>query len=68
MEAILGQLQKRQRQAQQTKASLDSLRQSVLNSLPHELNTPLTSIVSGAELLLHRGERLTPNGARRCWR
>lgn len=60
VEAILGQLQKRQRQAQQTKASLDSLRQSVLNSLPHELNTPLTSIVSGAELLLHRGERLTP--------
>lgn len=60
VEAILGQLQKRQRQAQQTKASLDSLRLSVLTSLPHELHTPLTSIVSGAELLLHRGERLTP--------
>lgn len=60
VEAIMGQLQKRQRQAQQTKASLDSLRQSVLTSLPHELHTPLTSIVSGAELLLHRGERMTP--------
>lgn len=61
VDAILGQLQKRQRQAQQTKASLDSLRQSVLTSLPHELHTPLTSIVSGAELLLYRGERLTPD-------
>jgi CheY-like chemotaxis protein len=60
IDAVLGQLQKKQRQAQQTKASLDSLRQSVLTSLPHELQTPLTSIVSGAELLLHRGERLSP--------
>ena len=60
IDAILGQLQKKRRQSEQTKASLDSLRQSVLTSLPHELQTPLTSIVSGAELLLHRGERLSP--------
>lgn len=59
VDAILGQLQKRQRQAQQTKASLDSLRQSVLTSLPHELHTPLTSIVSGAELLMHRGDKIS---------
>ena len=59
IDAILGQLQKKQRQSEKTKASLDSLRQSVLTSLPHELQTPLMSIVSGSELLLHRGERLS---------
>lgn len=60
IEAVTGQLSKKRRQAEQTKSSLDSLRQSVLTSLPHELQTPLTSIVSGAELLLHRGERMPP--------
>jgi len=64
IEAVTGQLSKKRRQAEQTKSSLDSLRQSVLTSLPHELQTPLTSIVSGAELLLHRGDRLSPEKRR----
>ena len=59
IEAITGQLSKRKRQADETRASLDSLRQSVLTSLPHELQTPLTSIVSGAELLKMRGSKLS---------
>jgi two-component system, sensor histidine kinase and response regulator len=59
IDAITGQLSKRKRQTEQTRASLDSLRQSVLTSLPHELQTPLTSIVSGAELLKVRGSKLS---------
>ena len=64
IDAITGQLSKKKRQTEQTKASLDSLRESLLTSLPHELQTPLTSIVMGAELLLSRGEKMSPEKRR----
>ena len=49
-------LQKQQVMRQQTEEKMEALRANISMALPHELRTPLSSIISGAEMIVNYGE------------
>lgn len=50
-QAIAVRLEKKSQLEQQTQRQLGELRQNIAHSLPHELKTPLSGIINGAQLL-----------------
>ena len=49
-------LQKQQAIRQQAEEKMEALRANISMALPHEVRTPLSSIISGAEMIMNYGE------------
>jgi two-component system sensor histidine kinase/response regulator len=58
IEAVSGQLARRDRHTAETEQSLDVLRGALMNTVPHELRTPLTTILGYTQLLIERDEAI----------
>ncbi|PXW98782.1 phospho-acceptor domain-containing protein [Sphaerotilus hippei] len=58
IEAVSGQLARRERHTAETAQSLDVLRGALMSTVPHELRTPLTTILGLTQLLVERDEQI----------
>ncbi len=56
--AVNVRLQKQEVIRQQTQEKMEALRANISMALPHELRTPLSSIISGAEMIVNYGEAM----------
>ncbi len=64
LSAVHTRLEKQERLKQEAETAVNSLRQRLVSSLPHEMRTPLVGILGFAELMAMDADNLTPDQIR----